>query len=72
MDVKIGVQHAPRELVVDTAESPENVQAALTEALGKDGLFTLTDVKGRVISVPASKISYVELGTTQHGAVGFR
>lgn len=71
MEVKIGVQHAPRELVVETSESPEDVEKRFTEA-GQDGVLALTDIKGRRILVPVNRISYVEIGGGVAGQVGFR
>lgn len=72
MEVKIGVQHAPRELVVETELSPEDFEAQLSDAVSNDGMLAFTDTKGRRIAVPGSKIAYVEIGSTSHGTVGFR
>ena len=73
MEVKIGVRHAPRELVVDVTDTVEEVQAALADALGADhGVLTLTDTRGRRIIVPGRGIAYLELGTGTAGTVGFR
>jgi hypothetical protein len=72
VEVKIGVQHAQRELVVDTDSTPEDVEARLTEALTGNGVLRLSDVKGRTVIVPAEKIAYLELGSPTSGAVGFR
>ena len=72
MEVKIGVQHAPRELVIETDETPENVEKLFTEAAGQDGILALTDSKGRRILVPVTRISYVEIGGGVAGHVGFR
>lgn len=72
MEVKIGVQHAARELVVDTDESIDNVEKRISEAVAGDGVLTLTDTKGRKTVVPASKIAYVEIGGGVSGQVGFR
>ena len=72
MEVKIGVQHAARELVVDTDESIDNVEKRISEAVAGDGVLTLTDTKGRKTVVPASKIAYVEIGGGVAGQVGFR
>ena len=63
MEVKIGVQHAQRELVVDTDSTPEDVETRLTEALAGNGVLRLSDVKGRTVIVPADKIAYLELGS---------
>ncbi|GAA0980071.1 hypothetical protein ENKNEFLB_03263 [Nocardioides aquaticus] len=72
MEVKIGVQYAARELVVDSAETQENIQQAVADAVAGDGVLTLTDTKGRTVVVPATKLAYVEIGTSSTGAVGFR
>ena len=72
MEVKIGVQHAQRELVLDTDSTPEDIEARLAEALSGNGVLRLTDVKGRTVVVPADKVAYVELGSPTSGAVGFR
>jgi hypothetical protein len=72
MEVKIGIQHAPRELVVDTDESAESVEKLVTEAVSGDGLLALTDTKGRRVLVPVARLAYVEIGTGSSGHVGFR
>lgn len=72
MEVKIGVQHAARELVVDTDESIDTVEKRISEAVAGDGVLTLTDTKGRKTVVPASKIAFVEIGGGVAGQVGFR
>jgi hypothetical protein len=72
MEVKIGVQHAPRELVVDTADTAEEVEARLADAVAGDGLFAVTDSRGRRVLVPARTIAYLEIGGGAIGQVGFR
>lgn len=72
MEVKIGVQHAPRELVVETDESAEQIEKLVAEAVASDGVLTLTDAKGRRVIVPAARVSYVEIGGGVAGQVGFR
>jgi hypothetical protein len=72
VEVKIGVQHAPRELVVETDETIANVEKLVAEAIGSDGVITLTDAKGRRILVPAARVTYVEIGGGVSGQVGFR
>lgn len=72
MEVKIGIQHAPRELVVETELSPDDFEAQLSDAVSNDGILAFTDTKGRRIAVPGSKIAYVEIGSGSHGTVGFR
>ena len=72
MEVKIGVLHAPRELVVDTGATAEDVEQQLEKAVSDDGVLALTDTKGRRIVVPAHNIAYVEIGSGTSGTVGFR
>ena len=72
VEVKIGVQHAQRELVIETDESIENVEKIVAEAVASDGLLTLTDTKGRRTLVPAERITFVEIGGGVSGQVGFR
>ena len=71
MEVKIGVQFAPREIVVETDSSQQEIEAGLAEALRTGGLFTLTDDKGRRVHVPADKVAYVEMGEQLERRVGF-
>lgn len=72
MEVKIGVQHAQRELTLDISESVEDIEKLVTEAVESDGVLALTDSKGRRVVVPGSKLAYVEIGTGVAGQVGFR
>jgi hypothetical protein len=73
MEVKIGVQNASRELVIDSAQSSEDVEAAVSKALsGEDGLLVLADAKGRKVIVPIDKLAYLEVGSPVAGQVGFR
>lgn len=72
MEVKIGVQHAPRELVVETDDSADTVEKLVSEAVAGEGVLVLTDSKHRKVIVPAAKIAYVEIGGGVVGQVGFR
>jgi hypothetical protein len=72
VEVRIGVQHVTRELVVDSAESPEVVVAAVSAAVaGTTEVLTLTDERGRQVVVPSSKLAYVEIGEPESRRVGF-
>ncbi|MEU1089415.1 DUF3107 domain-containing protein [Streptomyces sp. NPDC005576] len=72
MEVKIGVQHTPREIVLESGLSAEDVESAVAEALtGKARLLSLTDEKGRKVLVPADRIAYVEIGEPTARRVGF-
>ena len=71
MEVKIGIQHAPRELSFETSEDPESVEQKVADAV-QDGILSLTDTRGRRIVVPGNRIAYVEIGGGVAGQVGFR
>jgi hypothetical protein len=72
MEVKIGVQNANRELTIDTTLDADGVEQAVTKALEKGGVLSLTDAKGRRLVVPGEKLAYVDISTSVTGQVGFR
>ena len=73
MEVKIGVQNTNRELVVDSSQSADEVEKAVTASLGGETkVLVLSDSKGRKIIVPTDKLAYVEIGTSTIGQVGYR
>jgi len=73
MEVKIGVQNASRELVIDSDQSGADVEAAVSKAMSGDGgLLVLADAKGRKVLIPTDKLAYVEVGSPAAGQVGFR
>jgi hypothetical protein len=73
VEVKIGVQHATRELVIDTEQSSDDIEKAISAAVsGDDGVLVLEDTKGRKVVVPAERLAYVEIGSPSVGQVGFR
>lgn len=72
MEVKIGVQHTPRELVLESTQTPDQVAALVAEALKADlGVLSLVDEKGRRVLVPADKLAYVEIAESSERRVGF-
>jgi hypothetical protein len=71
VEVKIGVQHAARELSVSTESAPEAVLKALDTALKDETVFTLTDAKGRTVAVPAGKVAYLDFTSDAGRKVGF-
>ncbi len=73
MEVKIGIQSVPRELVVETDTPGDEIERQLASALadGPHSVFTLAMAKGGKILVPADKIAYVEFGAPEARRVGF-
>jgi Protein of unknown function (DUF3107) len=71
VQVRIGVQSVPKELVVETSLSAEEVEEAVAEALAEpDGIFTLKSKTGRIV-VPAAKLAYAEISESDAPSVGF-
>ncbi|GAB2590431.1 DUF3107 domain-containing protein [Streptomyces capparidis] len=72
MEVKIGVQHAPREITLESPQSVEEIEQAVNDAIGgKSPLLTLVDEHGRRIMVPSDRVAYVEIGEQAQRKVGF-
>ena len=73
MEVKIGIQSVPRELVVETDTRADDIERQLASALagGEHSVFSLPMIKGGKILVPADKIAYVEFGGPEARRVGF-
>jgi hypothetical protein len=74
VEVKIGIQSIPRELVVETDATAEEVERDLTAALAaKDGkgILALSTLKGGRVLIPAEKIAFIEFSTDQARRVGF-
>jgi hypothetical protein len=72
MEIKIGVQHASRELTLESEETAESVEKQVAESLSGGQLLALTDSRGRRILVPSERLAYVEIGGGVSGQVGFR
>jgi hypothetical protein len=71
VEVKIGVQYSAREIVLESAQQPDDVERLVTAALDAGGLLALSDEKGRRVLVPVEKLAYVEIGESLERRVGF-
>jgi len=72
VEVKIGVQHASREIVVDSDMSHDKIIESVRSALADDdGVFVMADAKGRTVMIPVEKLAYVEVGEETARKVGF-
>ena len=73
MEVKIGIQSVPRELVVETDTTAEEIEQQLASALadGAHSVFAIAVSKGGKILIPADKIAYLEFGAPESRRVGF-
>lgn len=71
MEVRIGVQNVARELVFESAQTNEEVSAAVSAALTSGATLELKDEKGRLLVVPAASLGYVDIGAQESRKVGF-
>jgi hypothetical protein len=71
VEVKIGVQYAHRELILESNQTPAEVEKAVSEALKAGGTLSLEDDKGRRIIVPVDKITFIEIAESSPRTVGF-
>jgi hypothetical protein len=71
VEVRIGVANAPREVVLESDETPDSIQAAVKAAVADGSLLDLVDDKGRHVLVPGAHIVFVEVGAPAKGRVGF-
>jgi len=69
--VRVGISETSQELHFEVALESEKVIALAKEAIASNTAMELTDIKDRVILVPAGKISYLEIGDTTDQKVGF-
>ena len=71
MEVKIGIQQSPREIMFESDAEPDELAATITKAWSANEMVELKDSKGQKILIPTEKIAFVELGAPGRGRVGF-
>ena len=71
MEIRLGIQHSAREIVIESTEGSEELLERLSAALRDGTPVTLVDDKGRTVLVPGAKVAYVELSSEEPRRVGF-
>jgi hypothetical protein len=72
VEVKIGVLNSPREIVIDSSQTPDEVQAAYENALKNSAAtFSLSDSKGRTVIVAVNAVAYLDVSEADVRRVGF-
>jgi hypothetical protein len=72
VEVRIGIRDVAREVAFESAHTPQQVRAAVTEALSSGAaVLELEDDKGRTVIVPTAALGYIEIGAHDKGRVGF-
>jgi hypothetical protein len=70
VEIRIGVQNVAREIAFETAQSTDEILAAVKAALDSDVLELVDDKGGRIL-VPSASIGYVTTGAERKTGVGF-
>ena len=70
MEIRIGVQHVTREIVVETDKSSDDIAALVSKALEGD-VLDLVDLQGRRVLVPINSLAFVQIGEEVKRRVGF-
>jgi hypothetical protein len=75
VDVRIGVLHTPKEILVemDSSVDRDKLKATIDDTLAEETkVLWLTDKKGRDVAVPVSKVAYIEVSSaTADRPIGF-
>jgi len=71
VEIRINVQDAGREIVLESNQTPDDVAKLINKAVESGEILTLVDEKGRRVIVPGGKIAFVEIGANSAGRVGF-
>jgi len=71
MEIKIGIRHIAREIVVETSEAKEILMEKVSKAIEDGSLLQIMDDKGNTTLISGAQIGYVELGSDAKRHVGF-
>jgi hypothetical protein len=72
VEVKVGVADTARELLINSSQTPEEVERLVADALTNlSSTLSLIDDKGRRYVVPSGRVAYVEIGSADSRRVGF-
>lgn len=72
VDIKIGIINSPREIAFETAQTADEIEKAVSEALASKAThLSLQDEKGRRFIVPVAALAYVEVGAEEARRIGF-
>ncbi len=72
MEIRIGIQHSPREIVIESSLDTQELQTRLREGIDQGSTISLEDTKkGRLVLVPGAKVAYAEISSDEPRRVGF-
>ncbi|HAA79708.1 MAG: ATP-binding protein [Microbacteriaceae bacterium BACL25 MAG-120322-bin65] len=72
MDIRIGIINNPRELILQSSQTLDEIESAITAALANEnGSLRLEDEKGHIFVVASRTLAFVEIGQEKSRKVGF-
>lgn len=71
MEIKIGMQHIGREVLIDSPLSAQEAADLVQAAVRDGGVLSLRDAKDNLTMVRADGIAYVEIAAETKRRVGF-
>lgn len=72
VEIRIGIVNTGRELIVQSSQSADAIEKAITEALAtENGTLRLEDDKGHIYVVASRNLAFVEIGQEKSRKVGF-
>jgi glycosyltransferase involved in cell wall biosynthesis len=71
IEVRISVADTPREIVIESDASRDEIINYINEAMAANTPLVLSDFRGRQVVVPAGKIGFVEIAAPTERRVGF-
>jgi len=71
VEIRIGVLHAPREIVLESTLTADAVEEAANAAITSGNALRLVDEKGRVVLVPSAHIAYIDIAASEPRRIGF-
>lgn len=71
VEITIGVRNVAREITLESAQTADEVVAAVNAALATGGVLSLVDHRGRRVVVPVDSLGYLEIGQEEQRRVGF-
>jgi hypothetical protein len=71
VDIRIGIINNPRELILQSSQTLDEIESAITAALANEnGSLRLEDEKGHIF-VASRTLAFVEIGQEKSRKVGF-
>jgi hypothetical protein len=71
VDIRIGITNSPREINFESAQTVDEVEKIIEQAITSGSPVKLRDDKDKLYIVPIAAFGYIEIGSEQSRRVGF-